>query len=267
MGKPSMFSKDYEKKMKRRRTRNITLSIICLVAVIAGGIFFFLGGSSKESSNYVTSLFKKDKEAQKENIKEEPKETNKPEEANKPEEPKQQEEDNLSMDLDIGNGKFVKVNFDETNQGKIFKSIDTNGNKVSFDIDSKGGYSVLLDQDTQNLYLSDTNGTLTDISLHTYSASSGTQFSKENVLRENPKYVWHESPRFLNENAIVYVSQLPWFNKSDKYIWIEDLNTKNHQCLNVQGQEVTFGKLSDKGLEVNIDGTLKYVTTDGKIIN
>lgn len=270
MGKPSMFSKDYEKKMKRRRTRNIILSIICLVVVILGVSFFFLGGSYKNSSDYLTSLFKKDNETQKENIKEElkeePKEDNKQEEIPS-EEPKEQEENSLSMDLDIGNGKLVKANFDEKDQGKIFKSIDTNGNKVSFDIDSKGMYSVLLDEDNQNLYLSDTNGTLTDISLDTYNASSGTQFSKENVLRENPTYIWNESPRFLNENTLVYVSQLPWFNKSDKYIWTIDLNSKNHQCLNVQGQEVTFGNLSDKGLEVTIDGALKYVTTDGKVIN
>ncbi|WP_090039532.1 hypothetical protein [Clostridium frigidicarnis] len=266
MGKPSMFSKDYEKKMKRRRTRNITLSIICLVVIIFGVSFFFLGGSYKYSSDYLTSLFKKDNETQKENIKEEPKEDNK-QEKTPIEEPKEQEENSLSMDLDIGNGKLVKANFDETDQGKIFKSIDTNGNKVSFDIDSKGMYSVLLDEDNQNLYLSDTNGTLTDISLDTYNASSGTQFSKENVLRENPTYIWNESPRFLNENTLVYVSQLPWFNKSDKYIWTIDLNNKNHQCLNVQGQKVDFGNLSDKGLEVTIDGALKYVTTDGKVIN
>ena len=69
MGKPSMFSKDYEKKMKRRRTRNITLSIICLVVIIFGVSFFFLGGSYKNSSDYLTSLFKKDNETQKENIK------------------------------------------------------------------------------------------------------------------------------------------------------------------------------------------------------
>jgi hypothetical protein len=75
-------------------------------------------------------------------------------------------------------------------------------------------------------FLFDTNGNKEDITNPEYVSSSGTVISKDNQLSSNPNYIWCSSPKFIDDDNIAYISQLPWLNKSSKYIWIENIQIR-----------------------------------------
>ena len=54
----------------------------------------------------------------------------------------------------------------------------------------------------------------------------------------------------------------------NKYIWVIDLNNNTHSTLwNSKGKEIKFGDLKEKGLEVVIDGNVKYVNQNSDLVN
>ncbi len=75
-------------------------------------------------------------------------------------------------------------------------------------------------------------------------------------------------PKFINEDNIVYVSELPWMNESAvQYIWKVNLKNNVHtQVKPEKGKSITFKNITTKGLETIIDGKIFYVTSTGKII-
>ena len=267
MGRPSIFSKDYEKRMKRRKIRNIILIIILILGI--GG--FFARGYISKNINFSSfkSFFSKDKgQVVKEDINKDENPEDKKEEVIK-EEIKEEEIKDKELLVSLGSGKEIKVIYEENQGARIYKSIDPMKNKVSFDIASNKDFMLLIDEETQNMYTINKDGTLEDISLKTYVTSDNSStFHKDTILKDNPDYTWHSSPRFVDNNTIAYISKLPWFNREERYVWLIDLNSKNHRILyNIIGNSISFGKLEEKGLEVNQDGSTKYLKTDGTVVD
>lgn len=269
MGKPSIFSKEYEKKMKRRRIRNFILVVICILVVCSIAFKEVLGNSFNSINVSIRNVFtkaeiNKDPKKPNEEVKQEGKETKKEETKETVKEEKKED----SIEVEIGNGSKVLVAYELKNGERYFSSINPGNNVVSYSVSPSGKKVILFDEKNQNVYLINENKESKDISMKKYTTSSGDfTIDKDTQLTTNPKYMWHSLPKFLDETHIAYISQLPWLNKDDKYLWTADLNNLNYVVnYNIQGKISSLGNLVDKGLEVKLDsGETKYMQPNGSI--
>jgi hypothetical protein len=110
------------------------------------------------------------------------------------------------------------------------------------------------------------DGNKQDITNAKYVSTSGTTFDKNTILSTKSDYIWCSSPKFIDNDNIAYLSQLPWFNKTTKFVWVENLKTKvNTRIENLSGEDVKFESLQSKGLPVVLDGVTKFLSPTGTV--
>ncbi|NLK95004.1 MAG: hypothetical protein GX275_07415 [Clostridiales bacterium] len=263
MAKPSIFSRDYERKMKKRK-RRITITILLIIIVAIGALYKF------KISNMDFSELKEKMQAWVDSGKpeeeiDEPKEI---EENNFEEETKEEKEpEKTYVDLIVEEGVILKAEYTEENSNKKFIGIeDPKGLTYSI---SPEGKQVLITDKNQNLKLYDLNGNVTDITKQTYISGAGTPFPKNDILAANPQYLWHSQGRFIDETRVIYVSQMPYFGDAavNKYIWIYDIVNKTEITLyNYASPEITLGELvQDKGISATINGANFFVNGEGVV--
>lgn len=125
---------------------------------------------------------------------------------------------------------------------------------------------TLMDAETQDLYLLDLDGTVTDITYKTYKSSTGYKESKERILGRVEGFVWTSQPKFLDEDTVVYLSQLPWFDER-RFLYIVELAPLSHRNMqSVKGINITLKDLTEKGLEYESDGKTLFLTGEYKIL-
>ena len=167
------------------------------------------------------------------------------------------------QEVQLPDGKKVKIVYNEENGNKLIKNAITDDNSLqSFNIAPSGNKVVLLTT-AQDMFTADLNGAVNNITKNQYNTSGGTVIEKNAYLNKKPEFLWHSSPKFLNDNTIVYITQIPWF-KSTKYVYKVDLNNPTHTKLQgIQGENIAFDILDGTGLKVNVDGADKYIKGDG----
>ena len=253
MKKPSIFSKDYERLMRKRR-KKIILSILFISSLVLTGCFItykFLFDDymeSKEVYNQKTSY--KNEEVKKQDNNSDVNNT-------------ENEEVNSIVNVNIDvNGKAVTLK--ETNERIV--SLESDMLNFNYSI-SESGKEVLLTDENQNLILIDYNGDLNDITLKKYVSPKGEVFEKDVVLQTYEGYLWHTNARLLNENKVIYITNIPYFGHNlNKYISIINLETKEHHTLwQSKANEISIGEMKPNGLEVIIDDNIKNVDKDGNI--
>ena len=254
LGKPSIFSKDYERRMRKRRF-SIVIVIIVIVVISSLGSLYMKGKLFKSSNknNVNKAAVNKNTNASSKTQTTEKK-------------PAAQDAKEEGYDLTLSGGKQIKAIYENNNNDKKFKYIDPADANAEFTISPSGKYMVVLDKSAQTMTYIDINGNKTDISYNQYASSSGT-FTREQVLQGKPDFIWCSSPEFVDEENIAFISQLPWLQKSTKYIWM--VNTKNKQSVQVQGisgENVKLDKITDKGLTVIADDKTVYLKGDKSII-
>ncbi|MHC1720586.1 MAG: hypothetical protein AB9844_08005 [Clostridiaceae bacterium] len=246
MVKPSIFSSDYEKRMRRRRISFALFFVI--IAFIIAGIYLIGKG---HISDFLT------KKANQEVV------------VDKNKDKKEQEQKTVegSYNLTLIGGSSIKTLYKTEGSAKKFTGISPEGNNISCSINSPGNKIVVYDGSTQSMTLVDTDGNIQDITKTVYQSTSGSQIVKDNVLSTHSGYIWCASPVFISESKVAYISQLPWLNKTSKFVWIVDVVAKEHSRVRaLEGESVVFGKPDSRGLEVNIDGRIIYLAADGSII-
>lgn len=277
MGKPSIFSKDYESRMKKRRKR-ITFGII--IVVIAGafvtipmkgmtknlnknlpklnitssmkGIVGDLSKNLSKSKNSITT--------DKNNVKST--ENKKVEAADQ-----QKSKKTDAYDIQLSNGKTVSIYYETKNNEKVFKQASaTDNSNTLYSISPSGKKAILFDDKVQSIILVDINGDKKDVTNPQYTSTSGNVIEKNAQLTAQPNYIWCSSPRFIDDNNIAYISQLPWIGKTTKYVWIETLENKsNFMVQEIQGEELKLEGLTDKGITVVQDGKTLFLKSDGSV--
>lgn len=274
MRKPSIFSKEYEKKMKRRKRLLIFVIIVATVGVV-GGCFMKFQGFPSGIKQKIVAIFDKPKESQgnKNNNADENKKNseshNSTDDVNKGKAETSKEEDK-EIDISLPSGNTAKVTYKEENGVRMYESVAPLEQGNTFDISPTQHSLALLNGITQQLEIIDQNGNEKDLTLKSYKTRNGQLFPREEIINSFPGYKWCESAKFLNDNKIAYLSNLPWFSNGDldTYLWIVDTETGNHQTLfNVKGKKVSIGNLTDKGLEVTIDGTMQFLTPEGQLVD
>jgi len=278
MKRPSIFSKHYEKEIKKRRK---IISLLIIIPIIGLIIFFKTGFSGlintgvsmKNGINGI--LFNKSKENTKDKVAEVQKKSEKV--------VKQQQKsqtvttaDTTKAKMDAKNGTFIVLLSDgqkisvEYNVQSAVKSIKgvSNSKDISYDISPSKKAIVIQSTKNQDLLYYDVNNISKDITKKTHISSKNVIFPKENKLKNSPNYIWSILPKFIDEDNVAYVSELPWMNeKAVEYIWKVNLKNNIHtQVKPASGTKITFKNITTKGLEANIDGNVVYVTSLGEIV-
>lgn len=262
MGRPSIFSSQYEKQLKRKkRIKRATIFLaVCIAIVVIIRVYLginFKGANFKEmAAKFQTSTTKKDTNTSKSHgvvIKSKTKTDTK-------------KSVDKTTNIQLTNDKQVIVTYGDN---KKIKSVNLNGLDGEYNISPSAQSVIIYQKSGQNIFYIDSKGTASDITYKTYSSTSGMSFSKDDVLKNNPNYVWCASPKFIDDNTIAYISQVPWFdNRPDKYIWRINLTDKSYGNTNLHGNDVKINDVSaDKGIQIVTDGNTQYMKADGTVSN
>ncbi|MCR3759484.1 hypothetical protein [Clostridium felsineum] len=265
MAKPSIFSSDYEKQQrKRKQRRNISIFLIICAVVF---VIIWLGAKANLKNikfpKASTSSSESNKTSNKKSGGTVVKDSKKTSSKNN----KDKTQDK-ALQVNLPDGKQISVVYGENNNDKVVKSVDLNGLNGEYTISPSNKNVVIYEKDTQNMFFIDSNASVQDITYKSYTSGGGTAFNKDAILSSTPGYIWIGSPKFVDDNTVVYISQLPWFdNRQNKYVWKFNIIDKSYVNTNVTGNDIKINGLTDKGIEIVVDGNTTYMKADGTTSN
>jgi hypothetical protein len=266
LGKPSIFSKEYEKKMKRRR-RNIIIISFGIVLIMSTLVV-------KVACNPI------DYKDIKKNIQawidsdtinnEERKDVNQKEVINKEtvkEELQKPLEESIDVVLVSGNtAKAIYV--DDYNSGKIFKNLSTTDSGVSFNISPAGKQMIVTDTNSV-ITLYNVDGVSKIISKDQYVSTNGGIFTKEAAMQGKPQYLWNVKAKFISEEKVIFVTNRPYFGKAanKQYLWMTDIQSGADNIFwKLAGENIDIGDKEEKGIRISIDGKNYYMDLNGNYV-
>ena len=262
MGKPSIFNSDYHRRVKKRK-KNIILAVLLCIIVIILLVFVSSGKGNFKKPNFNFNNifnFSSIKKNSAESVK---KPVTKPVAKNTNTAQTKKEE---AYPVTLSSGKQIKAVYELKDNSKVFKSISPEDNTINYTISPSGKNIIIFDSKVQNIIYLDNLGSKQDITNAKFVSTSGTAFDKNEILSTRPDYIWCGAPKFIDEDNIAYISQLPWFNKTTKFVWVENVKTKaNTRIDNLSGDDVKFESLQGKGLPVVIDGVTKFLSASGNV--
>lgn len=177
------------------------------------------------------------------------------------------EPERIFLTLELPEGRTLPVEVMEE-EGRRFFPAPPQGEDIEADVSPSREALVVLDSLTQDLFLLDVEGNVTDITYQVYSPRrSNFTESKESVLGRLPDFVWAKNPKFLSENQVVYLSMLPWFGSHDGgslyFLYVVELEPLSHDHIAhlVHGVDITLLSLEEEGLRIEADG-VEYILTE-----
>lgn len=264
MGKPSIFSRDYKETMKRRRRRVLA---ILLVLIFCGGIFLLKGNISNFISNKFSALLHKSNKNTTSAVKDQKDKaatnaTNNSSAVSNPAE--------KGIDITLSDGTKIKAVYENKDGVNKFKYVTPVEAPIIYSINPSGDSIIILENATQKLFYAAIDGKVININDTKYVSTSGTVFPKEEVLKQKPDFVWCSSPKFIDDSYVAYISQVPWFGRTAKYVWVFNVKDRNISDRNdhmlfesLGGENIKLGNITDKGLEVITDNAVKYLKSNG----
>ncbi|WP_300382026.1 hypothetical protein [Clostridium sp.] len=263
MGKPSIFSRDYEQKMRKRRKKIALISII--ISLVIGVLLLKLISNNINGEairNRVQAWVDSDR----------PDNNTTQEELNEeidiviPE--KEPEKEMKIMELKIDDNSIIKVEYEQLEGKDIFKEVKENQSNIYYDINPSKNIILTIDE-KQNMKIFSTDKKESVVHKDKYVAPTGEAFIKENVLTTYKDYIWNGSAKFINDTTIAYISNVPYFGYDlNQYIWILNLSDNSHKTIwSSKGKEIKLNTIKENGLEVTIDGNAKYINENGEIFN
>lgn len=268
MGKTSIFSSDYNKHRRKRKRRTIVAIIILVILALA----FLYSKSLKTFVNNELNYLKNSKLGAITN------KGNKNDTAsnsvNAVPKPSPENIEEKSVDVVLSNGLKVQAIYENKDGKNKFKYITPVDAAVSFSVNPSGTAIVILENSTQDMFYVTIDGSVKKVNDTKYVSTSGGVLPKDSILNSKPGYIWCSSPKFIDDNYVAYISQVPWFDgRTTKYIWVFNINDNNIKDRNdhrlyeqLGGDNVKFGNLTAKGLEVIIDNNSKFIKYNGQVI-
>jgi len=251
LGRPSIFSRNYEEQMRRRRI-NITLIILIL---ISAGFFYTKYHLNKRGITFnfkqKISFFNKIKTPtkQKQEINEGIKNnTNDKIPENK--QGKNKEQLFKEYVYTSNTQRQFKVIYKEENGNKTFIEVKADGIDIDFDISKDKKSIVFDDKENQSIIVCDENGNFQDITLKTLKVKEFV-FVKDKVIKGNKEYIWAQKPHFTSDDRIVFLTRLPYYaTKRGIFIWYADyngINAKRIAELSYDINSIKFDGYDEKG--------------------
>jgi hypothetical protein len=267
LGKPSIFSREYEKRMRKRR-RNaimISLAIVLLISAliikvvcnpidytnIKNNMQAWIDSDTSNSTEEKNEVINEEKDTGEKIV----------------EEPQKPLEEYINITLANGsNEKAIYV--DDNNRGKVFKTLDPIDKGASFDI-SKSGKQMLVADTNLIITLYNIDGTTKIISKDQYVSTNGSVFTKESAIQSNPAYLWNANPKFISDDKIIFVTNRPYFGGANlkQYLWMTDITTGEDKVFwELAGSSIEIGEKEEKGIKVTVDGKIYYIDVNGNYI-
>ncbi len=268
MGRPSIFSREYERKMKRRKRNFIFFSLIIIVLACAAVLKFVYDpvnfGNIKAN---IQAWIDSDTTSKDETIVE------KGENPSSEENAEGVEEEEIApveeyLDIPQSSGNTAQAVYIEENGEKVFTEVRNLDNEVTFDISPLKKQLIICDVNS-NITLYNIDGTNKLVSKDQYVSTSGTVFTKDSTLQSKPDYLWNNNPKFVNENTIIFVTNRPYFGTAavKQYLWMTDLQSGTDKIYwDLAAASITIGSREEKGLKVTVDGRDYYIAEDGNYI-
>ncbi|NFG63312.1 MULTISPECIES: hypothetical protein [unclassified Clostridium] len=262
MAKPSIFSREYEKRMKRRKRNFLIIFIIISLVVIISMIKVL--GNTTDYSNVKQkiqawidsdSIQKNDEILSEQGIDQVEKE---------PELPKSEEE---SFEITLKNGQKVKAIYIKENEDIKFTNIESSDKALVYDI-SQSGKKILILENDQTITLYNVDGTSQIISKEEYKSSKGDVFTRESTIMSNPQYLWNYNPKFVNDDNIVFVSNRPYFGTAatKQYLWITNISNNSDVIKwDLAGAKIEILEREEKGIKITVDGNIYYIDVNCNI--
>lgn len=267
MRRTNIFSREYERRIRKKRFFILIIILTILVMVVLYMVNF------SEVNNYVRdryySIISKEivniSEAESDNynindVSNINEETHTPLEENI----YNSERDKLIHNVVLGNDEINILYTKDDNNVQYFGLEDSLDFKYSFDI-SPDNLKILIENNiTQDTYMIDESFNTFKLDPEFfYSNSARSRFYKEDIKNTYEGYSWYKGARFLDNNTVVYISNLPWFGKNEEYIWrtdVSDTQDIKHFMTSIAGENIEFGELTEQGIKVNINNEMKLLT-------
>lgn len=277
MGKPSIFSREYEIKMKRRRRRIFSLIFVLVIIV---GIFAFrsnLNTYITKAKDGISSIFNKKDEANENQLatsKEEGTEviedSNKEENITEQQPVNNPQDQEQAVEIKFGNGDTAKALYEGEGDNKQYKLVTGLQNSNTAYVSPSGKSIIATDITTQDLKLIDINGAETIVTKTQYVSKAGETFNKDDIIKRYQGYKWANDGRFIDDSHIAYLSYLPYFKTGDidTYVWILDTSKGTHTAIwGLKGKNISFGNVTDNKLEVTVDEKKYLLMSNGSVSN
>lgn len=270
MGKPSIFSKEYDQRMKRRKV-NLTLFVLILIFAGFFGIRYYL---DKNNINIALKMpwhnasvkdkisGEKDTDKDKKNDASTSKSDTDKNATVQPTQPTEKIEAKY-YEYKNAAGKIIKIQYNQSLLGSEISGIQSEGEEIFSDISTDKKKIVFEDKSDGSIVLTDSSGISKKISPDTYkSKTTGVVIKKDITLKNNPAYVWATKPHFTSDGGVVYITQLPYIKGTDLYMWYirTDGSMKMVGKLNSSDlQKISYDGFNESGaLKINVDGVVYY---------
>ena len=271
MGKPSIFSREYERKMKRRKRNFIFFSLILIVLGCAVVLKFVYDPVNFDNIKarmqaWIDSDTEQDNELALENDELPLESTEKNNDNDNIDETQEIEEKYINIAQSSGN--TAQAVYIEENGEEIFTEVRDLDTGVTFDI-SPSKKALIISDTNSVITLYKIDGSSTVVSKDKYVSTSGGVFTKENTLNSFPNYLWNSNPKFVNDNNIIFVTNRPYFKTSSpkQYLWMTNIEDQSDKIYwDLAGTNIEIGNKSEKGLEVTVDGRKYFIAEDGSYI-
>lgn len=274
MKRTSIFSREYEKKIRKKRF--IILFIILIFSFVT--VYYIINFS--QFNNYVKNVYysmvikgydQGNEENLENNLNDKYVDVNLVEEdKNKIEnEHNEIESENVNFDylkheIELNDGEKLNILYKKESEVEFVESQNELSENYAVDISPSKSRILIKNLNTQDTYMVDKNFNLFKLDPEFfYSNSAGNRFYKSDILNTYENYSWYKDARFLTDNDIIYVSNLPWFGKNEEYIWktdVKDVNNIRHFMTSVGGVNISFQELTEGGIKVNINNEMKLLT-------
>lgn len=254
MSKPSIFSKNYEKRMKRRKLNIILILLIILCIAFFGGKYIL----NKKNINILPNFTSKKQS--------EPKKSENPKEEKKEDAPLANV---LEYTYTLKNNKPLTIEYTVQGDNKQLKGFkNENLETVEYDIAPNKQNAVFVDKTDQSLILVDINGNFTNITKPNIIYNTGKKLTRK-ILDTKQDYVWNAKPKFTSEGNIVYISDMLNSKPGLGYtLWttkpLKDSSHKKVAKLNKDLESNVFEGFDESGrLKLKTNDGYIYISKDG----
>lgn len=265
MGRPSIFSREYERKMKRRRRNIIFFSLIIVVLACAAMLkFIYDPVNFKNMRASIQEWIDSDTTSNGETTKED--QTKDDYNNEEVVEEKAPVEEYLNIPQSSGN--TAQAVYIEENGEKVFTEVRNLDDGVSFDISPSKKQLIVCDVNSQ-ITLYNIDGTNKIVSKDKYVSKSGGVFTKDNTLQSQPDYLWNSNPKFVSDQSIVFVTNRPYFGTAaiKQYLWMTDLQSGTDKVYwDLAAASIVIGSREDKGLKITVDNREYFISQDGSYV-
>lgn len=220
MGRPSIYSRDYYRIMRRRRI----VRRLLILAVILFAIFYASGKAVlPDLKKLANSIASQPKNSTIDNVKTKNGDKSTGGSSSAPDTGKSAAGSQAEINVNIPGGAAVTLTCVKENGDIKLTGIKTNDSSTCYSIRDDGKAIAFDTPATSDIWVCGVDGVPKKISPDSYkSTDGGKEYKKTDVMKNyNNNYVWAAKPVFLKDGRVLYQSNLPWFkNPKNYYLWV-----------------------------------------------